>query len=192
MASPNSLRIRFPHACGGDRGAGFPVAETGIGKDGVVVLTSHFHAQLALPRGDGWGTGGPHGLQNRSRPPHGGWLGSIPRRSRKRRIHSRKMNQHIVLCALANALGATAYIALVATIFANQSRFFGKTDGIIQMMALPLLLVLSIIVMGILLVLPSLRLYLDGQKEAGVRLLMTTTGCLGACMIMVMVSAALR
>ncbi len=99
-------------------------------------------------------------------------------------------NQSLLLRALWNALGATAYIALIAAIFAF--RLFGGDGGsgiIVQMSAL-LLFVFSALVMGTLLLLTPLRLYLDGRKTEGVRLLLYTVMWVGAITLLALVVMA--
>jgi hypothetical protein len=93
------------------------------------------------------------------------------------------------LRALWSALGATAYIALVATIFACHV-FPGPDRAIFTPIAGLLLLVFSVLVMGTLLLVPPLRLYLDGKKAEGVRLLLLTVMWMGVFMILAMIVLA--
>ena len=94
-----------------------------------------------------------------------------------------RTNRSLPLWALWNSLAATAYIVMVATVFAF--RFFGIEDKkVFAPMVAMLLLVFSVLVMGTVLLLPPLRLYLDGQKTEGVRLLLFTGMWMGIFMIL--------
>jgi len=101
-----------------------------------------------------------------------------------------RTNRSLPLWALWNSLAATAYIALVATVFALH--FFGIEDKkVFAPMVAMLLLVFSVLVMGTLLLLPPLRLYLDGHKTEGVRLLLFTGMWMGVFMIVTTVVMSL-
>jgi hypothetical protein len=98
--------------------------------------------------------------------------------------------QPLLLRALWSALGATAYIALVASVFAFRLFGGGKADSIFTQIAALLMVVFSVLVMGTLLVMPPLRLYLDGQKTEGVRLLLFTGMWVGAFMVIALIVMA--
>jgi hypothetical protein len=97
-------------------------------------------------------------------------------------------NRALLLRALWNALGATAYIVLVAAVFSCRVFNGSGGSGIIMPMAGLLLFVFSALVMGALLLLSPLRLYLDGQKIEGVRLLMFTGMWMGVITLAVLAS----
>jgi hypothetical protein len=78
----------------------------------------------------------------------------------------------LVLRSLVNALGATAYIALVAIFLSNAQNIFGAEEKKIFLIPLAMLLlfVLSAAVVGGLVLGKPILLYLDGEKKAGVEL----------------------
>jgi hypothetical protein len=80
----------------------------------------------------------------------------------------------LLLRALWSALAATAYVGLIAGIFSCHCFNGHGEPGLLQPLAGLMLFVFSALVMGILLLLTPLRLYLDGQKSDGIRLLLYT------------------
>ncbi|MFZ5432215.1 MAG: hypothetical protein ACOZB3_00425 [Calditrichota bacterium] len=100
-------------------------------------------------------------------------------------------NRPLPIRALWNALGATAYIAAVAAIF--HFRLFGGhgEETIFTQIAALLLVVLSVMMMGTLLLVPPLRLYLDGHKSDGVRLLAFEVMWLGTVTLLAMIVMSL-
>jgi hypothetical protein len=102
------------------------------------------------------------------------------------------MNNHpLPLRALWSALGVTAYVALVAVIISNGERIFNHLrPGIIGPLAFLLLFVFSALLTGTLVLLPPARLYFDGRKTEGIRLLLYTAGWLGVMTIVVLIILA--
>jgi hypothetical protein len=101
-------------------------------------------------------------------------------------------NQPLLLRALWSALGVTAYIVLVATIMFNAEHIFAPMQRtIIGPLAFLMLFVFSALVTGTMVLLPPLRLYLDGQKTDGVRLLVFTAFWLGLITVATMLVLAL-
>ncbi len=100
-------------------------------------------------------------------------------------------NQPLFLRALWSALGVTAYIAIVATIFNNGNRLFGRVEGAFANVAFLLLFIFSALVTGTIVLLPPIRLYLDGQKKEGVQLLLFTAVWLGIITLLAMIILAI-
>ena len=90
--------------------------------------------------------------------------------------------------ALLNALGVGLYVALIATFFANVERIFdgAEPEGITAPLAMLLLFVFSALLTATIVLLPPIRLYLDGQKTEGVKLLLFTAMWLGIITLLAM------
>lgn len=73
-----------------------------------------------------------------------------------------------------NAVAASVYISLVATIMNYGSRMFGEADTMVTPVAVLSLFVLSAAVMGYIFLSKPLQLYLDGKKKEGVNLFLGT------------------
>lgn len=99
--------------------------------------------------------------------------------------------QPLILRALWGALGATAYIALLATIFSCRYFHGAVEHNFIIQITILLLLVFSVLVMGVLLLLAPLRLYLDGQKQEGVRMLLFTLLWVGVITVLALAIIAM-
>lgn len=83
--------------------------------------------------------------------------------------------------ALINSLGATAYIALVATIMSNIERFIGPNGGdgnVLSLIAFLSLFVISAAVMGLTIFGRPLMWYLNGEKTEAIKLALYTVGFL--------------
>jgi hypothetical protein len=79
-------------------------------------------------------------------------------------------------------------VAVVAAGVTNAERMFGpKQPGMLGPVAFLLLFVFSALVTGTLVLLPPVRLYLDGHKTEGVRLLLYTAGWLGVITILMLI-----
>ncbi len=79
-----------------------------------------------------------------------------------------------------NALAALLYIAIVASVMFYGSRHSnGPDESIIIPIGVLSLFTLSAGVMGYIFVSQPLRLYLDGQKERGIKLFLQTLGFFG-------------
>ena len=97
-------------------------------------------------------------------------------------------NQPLPLRALWSALGVTAYITVVAVTLSNAERMFGNIEpGVFGPIAFLLMFVFSALVTGSLVLLPPVRLYLDGQKAEGVKLLVLTAMWLGIMTLLALV-----
>lgn len=89
------------------------------------------------------------------------------------------MKKEIFKYALINALGATAYIALVATVMSNIERILGPSEGsdsALPIIAFLTLFVVSAAAMGIIIFGRPLVWYLDGKKPEAVKLAIYTVG----------------
>jgi len=102
------------------------------------------------------------------------------------------MKTSIFKYAALNALGTVAYIALVATFFANANSLFGdKAEGTVLIpMAMLLLFVVSASITGSLVLGRPILWYLDGKKKDAVALLMATIGCLFIFMLIAFAGVA--
>ena len=85
----------------------------------------------------------------------------------------------------------TVYVAVVAVIFSHADRVSGPLHpGIFGPLAFLLLFVLSALLTGTIVLLPPARLYLDGHKAEGVRLLLYTAGWLGLITVAALIVVA--
>ena len=76
-----------------------------------------------------------------------------------------------------NALGAAAYITIVATLIFNGQKLFGKGgDTVITMISMISLFTLSAAMMGFFFIFKPIQMYLDGQKKEAVNLFVQTVG----------------
>ncbi|MFZ2804369.1 MAG: hypothetical protein WA001_04030 [Patescibacteria group bacterium] len=101
------------------------------------------------------------------------------------------MKTPIFKYAALNALGTAAYIAVVATFFANAHFLGNKAEGTVLIpMAMLLLLVVSASVTGSLVLGRPVLWYLDGKKKEAVTLLIATIGCLFVLMVVAFVAVA--
>ena len=73
-----------------------------------------------------------------------------------------------------NAVLASGYIVLVASIMYFGTKFFGPSDTVLVPMAILSLFVLSAAVMGYLFLLEPAQMYLDGERKAAVALFVRT------------------
>jgi len=97
-------------------------------------------------------------------------------------------NHPLPLRALWSALGVTAYVSVIATIAINGERIFGPVQpGVFGPIVFLLLFVFSALVTGTLVLLPPVRLYFDGHKTEGIRLLLYTAGWLGVMTIVALI-----
>lgn len=90
------------------------------------------------------------------------------------------LKKTIVKYALIHAVGAVAYIALVATFMSNATRIFGPDNSadnkILPSMVFLMLFVISAAVMGLLIFGKPILLYLDNFKKEAVSFLFYTLG----------------
>ena len=83
-------------------------------------------------------------------------------------------NSTILKPALIHALGATAYIYLVATFMSNAKYILGPTQETLGVVLFLLLFVISAAVMGMLVLGRPILWYLDGQKKEAINLAVAT------------------
>lgn len=77
----------------------------------------------------------------------------------------------IILCSFYNSLGTAVYIAVVALFIFNVQKFFGnKPDTFMAPLAMLLLFVLSAAVISSLILGKPVLLYLEGEKQVGIKL----------------------
>ena len=89
-----------------------------------------------------------------------------------------------------NALAAIAYIVLVVFVMNFVAKYLGdKEDGLIAPMLALSLFTLSASVMGYLFVFQPVKLYLDGEKQAGVKLFVGTVAIFAVITLLVLVAA---
>ena len=77
---------------------------------------------------------------------------------------------------LFSAVGAAAYITLVASVMFYVPKFVGKTETIVVPIAVLCLFVLSAAVMGYLFFFQPFQLYMDNKKEEAVSVFLKTLG----------------
>ena len=77
---------------------------------------------------------------------------------------------------LLNALLASAYIALVASILYSGRAILPPEDGILVPITILSLFVLSAAIMGFLFLFQSAQLFLDGERKTAVQLFLQTVG----------------
>ena len=75
-----------------------------------------------------------------------------------------------------NAIAAAGYIVVIASIMFYGSQFLGPQETVIIPITMLSLFVLSAAVMSYLFVYQPIIMYLDGEKQAGVKLFMQTIG----------------
>lgn len=93
--------------------------------------------------------------------------------------------------SLLNALGAAAYVAIVATFMSNAEILFGDVEGPFAPMGFLMLFVLSAAVMGTLVFGRPILWYLDGKKKEAVTLLLYTLGFLAIITLTTLLSLLL-
>lgn len=79
-------------------------------------------------------------------------------------------NSKLVLTSLMNAVGVTAYIAIVSTIIRNGEKIFGKMNNVLGPIAFLLLFVLSATITGALVLGKPVLLFLEGKKIESITL----------------------
>lgn len=93
-------------------------------------------------------------------------------------------NSKLAQYGFMHALGAAAYIALVAFIMSNGEKWFGSgPDNVFAPIAMLLLLVLSAAVMGALVLLRPAIWFMNGQKGEAVKLFFWTVGWIFVFMV---------
>ncbi len=84
-------------------------------------------------------------------------------------------NSKLLLLALLNSLGASAYIAAVVLLMTNAQKFFGSANNFLGSAAILLLFVISATIIGLLVLGRPGHLYFNGFKRDGIVLLICTT-----------------
>lgn len=89
---------------------------------------------------------------------------------------------------IVNALGASTYIVLVASVinFLSQTQH-NKPDTILAPITMISLLTLSVAVMAFLFFYQPLQLFIEGKKKAAVNLFVQTVGVFGAITAVVLI-----
>lgn len=85
-----------------------------------------------------------------------------------------------------NALGVTAYVAVIATIMQNGERIFGQVNQTLAPIAFLTLFVLSAAVTGSLVLGKPVLMYLDNQKSEAVKLFLYTLGWLALAVVILL------
>ncbi|TRZ64102.1 MAG: hypothetical protein D4Q79_02330 [Spirochaetia bacterium] len=89
------------------------------------------------------------------------------------------LKKTIIKYAFIHAVGAAAYIALIATLLSYASKIFGPANNsILGAMAFLLVFVISAAIMGLLILGKPAFWYLDGLKREAISLLFYTLGFL--------------
>ncbi len=83
-------------------------------------------------------------------------------------------NSKLLLLALLNSLGASAYIAAVVLLMNNAQKFFGQANNFLAGLAMLLLFVISATIVGSLVLGRPAYLYFNGFKKEGIALLVFT------------------
>lgn len=96
-------------------------------------------------------------------------------------------HKKLIWGGLLNALGITIYIALVTTVMRHGDRIFGPMKNFWGPIVFLLLFVLSAAITGSLALGRPILLYLDGQKQAGVRLFLYTLGWLAVFVVGILI-----
>ena len=73
-----------------------------------------------------------------------------------------------------HSLGVLAYVSLVVLFMSNAQNIFGKGDNFMTGIIILLVFILSALITGSLVLGKPILFYLDGKKEAGVRMLFYT------------------
>ena len=91
-----------------------------------------------------------------------------------------------------NALAATAYISIVATIMFNGDRLFGPGKSVIIPIAILSLFTLSAAVMGYIFGFQPIQLFLDGKKKQAVNLFLQTVAVFAGITVLIFILLFLR
>ena len=102
------------------------------------------------------------------------------------------MDKKILSAGFYYALGAAAYVSLVAWLLANAEVIFGRMAGILAPITFLLLFVVSAAVTGSLVLGKPLMMYLDGEKKDAVKQLAVTIAWLFLFTIAFMLVLVLR
>lgn len=86
--------------------------------------------------------------------------------------------KNLELAAFINALGVSAYVAVVVTIMQNGERIFGKMNNMLGPVTLLLLFVVSAAITGALVLGKPVLYYLENKKADAVKLFLYTVGWL--------------
>lgn len=89
--------------------------------------------------------------------------------------------------AALNALGTTAYIALIAWVLSNGESIFGKLSGLTGPFFFLLLFVISAAITGALVLGKPAMLFASGQRAEAVQLFLYTLLCLAVLAIVVFI-----
>lgn len=95
---------------------------------------------------------------------------------------------HMTKNPVVNAVAASLYITLVATVMQNAETLFGSARSIVVPIAMISLFTLSAAMMGYLFLYQPLQLYLDGKKKQATNLFVQTLGVFAGITILVFAS----
>ncbi len=101
-------------------------------------------------------------------------------------------NKKIIKYALLHAVGAVAYIALVAGLIINAEKFLGKANNLLGVMAFLLTFVISAGIMGLMIFGRPAMWYLNGSKKEAVALSLYTIGFLVLIAVIVFLILAIK
>lgn len=87
--------------------------------------------------------------------------------------------------SLLSALAVFVYVLLVVLLMNNAQQFFGPVSGIWAAVAMLLLLVLSVAAVGLLIFASPVMMYMEGQKQDSLQMLLWTVGWLVLLVIVV-------
>lgn len=87
-----------------------------------------------------------------------------------------------------NALSATLYITIVASVMYYAPKWAGPVDSVVIPVAILSLFVLSAAVMGYLFLSQPIQLYLDGGKKQAVNLFLSTVAVFAAVTVLLLLA----
>ena len=95
--------------------------------------------------------------------------------------------QKLIQRSFLNALGVTAYVAVIATIMQNGEKIFGNMNQTTGPIAFLTLFVLSAAVTGSLVLGKPVLMYLDNQKTDAIKLFLYTLGWLALAVVILLI-----
>lgn len=98
----------------------------------------------------------------------------------------------IIKYGFLHAVGAVAYIALVAAFITSANKFLGQANNLLGTMAFLLTLVISVAIMGLVIFGRPAMWYLNGSKKEAAILSLYTIGFLALIAVIVFLILALR
>ena len=89
-------------------------------------------------------------------------------------------------CALMQAVGVTAYVAVVVAFMNNAQNIFGKGNGYMTGLVVLMLFVMSAAIVGSLTIAKPLMMYIDGQKKEAIKLFSLTIAWLFVIFVLIL------